>query len=110
MISKCLSGSDRYLFTSIAGLGGIALVVIEKYHANCFADQPLGILDACHDEAFAQTGSAFAPACSFRSEKLNDRLSRFLRAFFQNPMASVFQDHDGDIGGYQLHLFGKFIA
>ena len=34
MISKCLSGSDRYLFTSIAVLGGIALVVIEKYHAT----------------------------------------------------------------------------
>jgi hypothetical protein len=34
MISKCLSGSDRYLFASIAVLGGIALVVIEKYHAT----------------------------------------------------------------------------
>jgi hypothetical protein len=33
MISKCLSGSDRYLFTSIAVLGGIALV-IEQYHAT----------------------------------------------------------------------------
>ncbi len=84
MISKCLSGSDRYLFTSI--------------------------LDACHDEALAQTGSPFAPACSFRSKKLNDRLSRFPRSFFQNPMASVFQDHNRDIAGYQLHLFGKFIA
>jgi len=110
MISKCLSRSDRYLFASIAVLGGIALIVIEKYHANCFVAQPLGILDACHDEALAQTGSAFAPACFFRSKKLNDRLSRFLRPFFQDPMASVFQDHNRDIAGYQLHLFGKFIA
>jgi hypothetical protein len=110
MISKCPSGSDRYLFASIAGFGGIALVVIEKYHATCFVVQPLGILDACHDEAFAQTGSAFASACSFRSKKLNDRLSRFLRPFFQNPMASVVQHHNRDIGGYQLHLFGKFTA
>jgi hypothetical protein len=33
MISKCLSGSDRYLFASIAVLGGIALVVLEKNRA-----------------------------------------------------------------------------
>jgi hypothetical protein len=43
MISKCLSGSDRYLFASIAVLGGIALVVIEEDHANCFVAQPLGM-------------------------------------------------------------------
>jgi len=30
MISNCLSGSDRYLFASIAVLGGIALVMLEK--------------------------------------------------------------------------------
>ena len=34
MISKCLSGSDRYLFASFAVLSGIALVVIEKYRAT----------------------------------------------------------------------------
>ncbi len=34
MISKCLSGSDGYLFASIAVLGGIAPVVIEKYQAT----------------------------------------------------------------------------
>jgi hypothetical protein len=33
MISKCLSGSDRYLLASIAVLGGIALVVLEKNRA-----------------------------------------------------------------------------
>ena len=33
MISKCLSGSDRYLFASIVVLGEIALVVLEKNRA-----------------------------------------------------------------------------
>jgi hypothetical protein len=34
MISKCLSGSDRYLLGSIAVLDGITLVVMEKYRAT----------------------------------------------------------------------------
>jgi hypothetical protein len=101
-------------------LGPLPVHIHRSLRRNCAGDRTVSrhlirrpafrILDACHDEALVQTGSAFAPASCFRSKKLNDRLSRFLRPFFQNPMAGVFQDHNRDIGGYQLHLFCKFVA
>ena len=69
MISKCLSGSDRYLFTSIAVLGGIALVVIEKDHANCFVAQPVGMTLAT-TKPLRKQASAFARPAPFVQRNL----------------------------------------
>ena len=46
----------------------------------------------------------------FRLEKLHQRIGRFLRPFFQNPMTGVLQDDDRDIICDQFHLLRQLIA
>ncbi len=38
------------------------------------------------------------------SQKLNERICRFFRAFFHDPAASVFEDDNGCVRGYYLYL------
>jgi hypothetical protein len=47
---------------------------------------------------------------AFPLEKLHQRVGRFLRPFFQNPMTGVLQDDDRDIICDQLHLLRQLIA